>query len=186
MSKAASCGPGCEATPSTASGVLAESHPSREQIAENANCLAARFDPAQDETQLLISEKDQALSWRELDDATLGRFARYFIIMAGHAEQRRADKDEWPMLALRSMHGGIALCRMTQEINAETYTLTLDGIRDGGGPMGDWEITIKRLLAPRDSDGSPQGEKPQALSAQHDSAARRDRPSSRSLKHKDG
>ncbi len=37
-----------------------------------------------------------------------------------------------------------------------------------GVPPGPW-VT-------RDSDGSPEGEKPQALSAKHDSAGRRHRP----------
>lgn len=129
---------------------------------------ASGFDPSRGETELFVSDRDKELSWRELDDATLGKFARYFIIEAGKAEQRRADNDEWPMLALRSMHAGIALCRMTQETNAGTYTLILDGIRDCGGPMGDWEIRIRRLRAPRESDGSPKGGDEGSV---HDSAA---------------
>lgn len=111
-----------------------------------------REDMARDETALLVSERDKSLSWLEIDDATLGKFARYFIIHAGRAERQRASADQWPMMALRAMHGGIALCRMAQEANAGSATWEFEDARDADGALGNWRITAERIAPPSPSE----------------------------------
>lgn len=99
------------------------------------------------QTKLYVSDADKELAWLDVSDEALGRFARWFIIMANKDNIERAEAKDMPMLSLMAMHGGIALCRMAHEANADTFTTEFTNAKSASGNMGDWKITVKRVKA---------------------------------------
>jgi hypothetical protein len=95
-------------------------------------------------TQLLVSDADKEKAWLDVDDESLGRFCRWFIIKANEADAEAAEASDMPMLSLMAMHAGVALCRFAHDCNAETYTADLKQVSSASGPLGDWKITVKK------------------------------------------
>jgi hypothetical protein len=98
-------------------------------------------------TRLTVSEQDKPLAWLDMDDATLGKCARWFIIKSNQVGAERAEAEDMPMIALMAMHAGIALCRFAHETNATTLTTEITAATSASGPLGDWKITVKQVRA---------------------------------------
>jgi hypothetical protein len=99
-------------------------------------------------TKLFIHPDDLPLTFPELDDVALGRFARSYLAECERAFHKVAGEKEMPFSLIASMHGALALYRIALEANAETYTLTSEGVTVAGEPQGDWKVTVKRLKRP--------------------------------------
>lgn len=99
---------------------------------------------ATEETKLIIADKDRPLAFLELDDVTLGRFARSYLIQMERSIHKHAGDKEMPLALAMSMHGAIALYRMAAEANAGEMHLKHAGVEWGGEQHGDWEVIVRR------------------------------------------
>lgn len=100
-----------------------------------------------DKTRLIVAEADKPLSFLELDDETLGRFARSYLIQIERSVHQSAGDREMPISLAMSMHGAIALYRIASEANAGELHLTHEGVVWGNEPQGDWEVIVRRKPA---------------------------------------
>lgn len=88
--------------------------------------------------ELILTEAEKAAAtWAELDDEALGKVvkATMFSIKAIAQEQ---DK-------LFVFAAATILCSEAAEANADKLTQTIEGLRRNGEPVGDWEVTIRRI-----------------------------------------
>jgi hypothetical protein len=113
------------------------------------------FDPARDKTQLLIADADRPRAYLELDDETLGKFARSFLIQCEQAFERYAGNKKMPLSLVTSMHGSIALYRLCAESNANSAHFNHEGVEFGGKNQGDWSITVRRGPTDEYARGEP-------------------------------
>lgn len=107
------------------------------------------FDPSRDDSILLIADRDKPLAYLELDDATLGRFARYHLLETNKAAGRDAVGREMPLVISMAMHAKVALAHLYTAVFGEcdhVWEMTLQGLSWKGQPNGgDWRITVQRL-----------------------------------------
>lgn len=99
-------------------------------------------------TELIIADADKPLAFLDLDDTTLGKFARAHLIQMERAVQAHAGANGMPIDLVASMHGSISLYKMAAKSNAGELTLKHDGVEWGGKQQGDWTLTIKRIAHP--------------------------------------
>lgn len=98
-----------------------------------------------EETKLIIAEQDKPLAFLELDDVTLGRFCRNYLIQVERAVHLSAGKKKMPLSLAMSMHAAISLYRLAVDANAGELTLKHEAVEWGGKQHGDWSLTLKRL-----------------------------------------
>jgi hypothetical protein len=102
------------------------------------------FDPSRDETKLYVADADRHLAFLELDDVSLGRFCRSYLIEVERALHKTAGDKSMPLSLAASMHGAIALYRIAVEANAGKYTLNQEGVVWAGEQQGNWRLVVER------------------------------------------
>ena len=89
---------------------------------------------------ILTKEEQEAETWAELDDSTLGK-----VIKKKLFNIRKASKEQKKMMSLAA---ALILCNLAIGANADELLETLEGITIKGKPFGDWEVTVKRITKP--------------------------------------
>lgn len=119
--------------------------------AQERGASASGFDPSRDDSVLLIADKDKPLAYLELDDVTLGRFARYHLLETNKAAGRDAVGREMPLTISLAMHAKVALAHLYTAVFGECdhiWEMRLQGLSWKGQPDGgDWLITVQRMPA---------------------------------------
>jgi hypothetical protein len=86
-----------------------------------------------------VSVRDEIL---EASDEEAGRFLKQVAAKLGETEEHAAVGWAASTLCLVSM------VRTALVTNAETVTSTVEGATFSDKPLGDWEVTIRRIKAP--------------------------------------
>jgi hypothetical protein len=88
--------------------------------------------------KLILTEAEKsALTWMELDDATLGKVVKKTALsLKEHSDEQQ--KIWWFAAAM-------LLCGMAEDAKAAQLTHTIEGFSEKGVDRGDWRITVERL-----------------------------------------
>lgn len=87
--------------------------------------------------QLIITDEERATaSYLDWDDASIGRGVKKIALKI---EDIKGEN------AISWCAGAMALIARAIDSNAEQSTMTIEGLTDGGKPLGDWEVTVRNL-----------------------------------------
>lgn len=100
-------------------------------------------------TRLLISRRDIPRAYLELDDATLGKFARQILIYSERAVEKESERRSMPLEQARIMHSAVSLAQFTHGQDSPKFEWEGEEITCSLGPIGDWRITVERIDRPR-------------------------------------
>lgn len=87
--------------------------------------------------ELILTDEDRAAAtYLDWDDASIGRGVKKIALkiedIKGH------DSISW-------CAGAMALIARAIDTNSETSVMTVEGLVDDGKPLGDWEVTVRRV-----------------------------------------
>jgi hypothetical protein len=88
---------------------------------------------------ILTPEEENAGTWLELDDATIGK-----VVKATQLSIFNSGNDQGRIYWFSA---ALLLCCLVADTNAEKFTQELKNITTYGKSIGDWKITIKRIKA---------------------------------------
>jgi len=85
---------------------------------------------------ILTKEEKETAHWVDLEDESLGKVVKAMMATIKHAS------DEQGKLYL--LAAAILLCSVTAEVNADTATYSVDGLKNKTNDFGNWKVTVKR------------------------------------------
>lgn len=87
--------------------------------------------------QLIITDEERAAaSYLDWDDASIGRGVKKIALKL---------KDVKGEHSISWSAGAVALIARAVDSNGQQSTMTIEGLVDDGRPLGDWEVTVRRL-----------------------------------------
>lgn len=88
---------------------------------------------------ILTDEEKAALTWFELDDATIGKIVKKTALgLIDHSKEM--ERVWWFSAAL-------LLCGQAVDHNANSMTVDIEGFEHQGGNFGDWRVRVERIHA---------------------------------------
>lgn len=97
--------------------------------------------------ELILTDQEKADdSYLDWDDASLGRLVRSLV-----ARVRTEEHVREAVFGATDVHLLIGLARA---VNADERASTLKGVTYADERLGDWEITVRRMRAPDEQEGS--------------------------------
>lgn len=91
---------------------------------------------------ILTQEENDASSYLDMDDASLGRYTKY---LAKVLEDLKDDADGFHKVTAAS--AGLLMVSACFDANADKLSLTLTGHSHKGIETGDWKITVEKINA---------------------------------------
>lgn len=86
---------------------------------------------------LTLTEEEKALAlWRDLDDASLGRFLKKLMSVV----QTSAQEREVALAVAASLH----LVCQASAAGSDELEVRLEGVTEAGEPLGTWTVLAKR------------------------------------------
>lgn len=86
---------------------------------------------------ILTKEEQDAATWLELDDATVGKIVKKTAL--GILDHSNEQGRVWWFAA------ALLLCGMADDANADTFSQEINNFTKEGNDRGDWRITIERI-----------------------------------------